>query len=295
MIDEKVIDILNREIFHIGGNAFTISSLVVLAVSLIALFFITALIKKMLVRRIFPRYNIDNGTAISIATIIRYVIVIIGLMIIMRSSGIDISALGILFGAIGIGIGFGLQNISNNFISGIIILFERPVKVGDRIEVDGIAGNIIDISARATTIITNDNIAIIVPNSEFINSKVINWSLNDNMVGFNFPVGVSYREDPLRVKKILLEVANECGEVLKDPPPDVLFEEFSDSSLNFSLRVWAREYSNKPKVLKSILYYAIFEKFKQNNIEIPFPQRDLHIISGEEQLKTELKVRELLN
>jgi small-conductance mechanosensitive channel len=282
---EQVTSILNKELFHIGSNTFTMISLIVLIVSLLALFFITSLIKKLLVKRIFPRYKMDRGTAESIATIIRYVIVIIGLMIIMRTSGIDISSLGILFGAIGIGIGFGLQSISNNFISGIIILFERPVKVGDRIEVEGVAGNIVKISGRATTIITNDNIAIIVPNSELINSKVTNWSLNDHMVRFNFPVFVSYKEDPQRIKEILLEVAGECGEVLKDPLPDVLFEEFADNSLIFNLRVWATEYSDKPKVLKSILYYEIFEKFKQHNIEIPYPQRDLHIISGEEKLK----------
>jgi len=289
MTISDVISVLNKELFHIGSNAFTLISLLILISSLIGLFFITSVIKKILIKNIFPRYKLDNGTAISFATIVGYIIVIIGLMIILKSSGIDVSSLGILLGALGIGIGFGLQSISNNLISGIIILFERPVKVGDRIEVDDITGNIVDISARATTIITNDNIAIIVPNSEFINSKVINWSYNDNMVRFNFPVGVSYKEDPQQVQNILLQVANECSEVLKDPLPDVLFEEFDDSSLNFNLRVWSKEYSDQPKVLKSILYYAIFEKFKQHNIEIPFPQQDVHIISGEEKLNTPIK------
>ena len=284
MIHEQVMEILKREIFHFGSNTFTLGSLLALVGSLIALFLITSLFKKLLVKRIFPRYKLDNGTAISIATIIRYVIVIIGLMIILRTSGIDVSSFGILFGAVGIGIGFGLQGISNNFISGIIILFERPVKVGDRIEVDGISGNIINIAARATTIITNDNIAIILPNSDLVNSKVINWSLNDNMVRFNFPVSVAYKENPKHVNEILLEVANECEGVLKDPPPDILFEEFADNSLNFNLRVWTTEYCDKPKVLKSLLYYSIFEKFRQLNIEIPFPQRDIHIISGEEKV-----------
>lgn len=285
MIEDQILGILNRELFHFGTNIFTLKSILALVLSLTALFLITALLKKLLVKRVFPRYNLDNGTAISIATIIRYVIVIIGLMIILRSSGIDVSSFGILFGAVGIGIGFGLQGISNNFISGIIILFERPVKVGDRIEVDGISGNIVNISARATTIITNDNIAIILPNSDLVNSKVINWSLNDKIVRFNFPVGVSYKEDPMNVKKILLEVANDCEGVLKDPPADVLISEFADNSLNFNLQVWTTEYCDQPKVLKSILYYSVLEKFRQHNIEIPFPQRDLHIISGEDKLK----------
>ncbi len=283
IIDEQLTSILNKVIFHIGKNPFTLKSLIVLVVSLIALYLITSIIRKILVKRVFPRYKIDIGKAESFATIIRYIIVIIGLMVIMKNSGIDISSFGILFGALGIGIGFGLQSISNNFISGIIILFERPVKIGDRIEVDGIAGNIVNISARATTILTNDNISIIIPNADIVNSKVINWSLNDNIVRFNYSVSVSYKEDPQCIKKILLEIVDECDAVLKDPPPNVLLEEFADSSLNFNLQVWTNEYSTQPKVLKSILYYTIFEKFRQLNIEIPFPQRDLHFISETEK------------
>ncbi len=168
---------------------------------------------------------------------------------------------------------------SYNFISGIIILFERPVKVGDRIEIENLAGNIVSISARSTTIITNDNIAVIVPNSDLVSTRVINWSHNNRSVRLNFPVGVSYKEDPEKIRNILIEVANENPGVLQTPPPDVLFEEFGDSSLNFHLRVWTDEYSDKPKVLKSQLYYAIFKKFKEDNVEIPFPQRDIHIKS----------------
>jgi small-conductance mechanosensitive channel len=145
------------------------------------------------------------------------------------------------------------------------------------VEVEGIAGNIVRISARATTIITNDNIAIIVPNSNFINSKVINWSLHDTKVRFNFPVGVSYKEEPEKIKSVLMEIALNCEGVLKDPEPDVLFEEFADNNLSFNLRVWSSEYCDRPKMLKSMLYYAIFEKFKEHNIEIPYPQRVLHI------------------
>ncbi len=234
----------------------------------------------MLVKKVFARYNMDVGVSQAVATIIRYVLVTLGFVIILQSVGINLSTLGILIGALGIGIGFGLQNVTNNFISGIIILFERPVKVGDRIEVGDVAGNIIKISARSTTIITNDNIAIIVPNSEFTGSTVINWSHNDRNVRFNFPVGVSYNEDPENIRKLLLEVANNHPGVLKNPPPDVLFDDFGDSSLDFNLRVWTFDFSDRPKVLKSQLYYEIFKKFKEHGVEIPFPQRDLHLKSG---------------
>jgi small-conductance mechanosensitive channel len=134
---------------------------------------------------------------------------------------------------------------------------------------------------RSTTVVTNDNISIIVPNSDFINSKVINWSHTDRNVRFNISFGVSYNEDPKIIKQVLLQVADENEAVLKQPQPDVLFKDYGDSSLNFNLRVWTREYINRPGVLKSQLYYAAFDKFKEKGIEIPFPQRDLHIKNTE--------------
>ncbi len=271
--------IWGKALFNLGQAEFTLGLITYVIISFIALFFITARIKKLLVRKVFPRYKLDLGTSESIGAIIRYTLITIGFIIIVQSTGIDLSTVGLLVGALGFGIGFGLQNITNNFISGLIILFERPIKVGDRVEVGGVAGNIVRISARATTVITNDNIAIIVPNAEFINSKVINWSLNNRDVRLNFPVGVSYKEDPQKIKKILLEVALENPGVSTTPPPDVLFEEFGESSLNFNLRVWSSEYSDRPKVLKSQLYYAIFEKFKVHGVEIPFPQRVVHLKS----------------
>lgn len=275
----------SAELFKLGDSPFMLKTLIILLVSLSLLFFLTGWLKRLMIRKIFPRYNMDTGVSLSIATIVRYILVTIGFVLILQSSGIDLSALGILFGALGVGIGFGLQNITNNFISGIIILFERPIKVGDRIEVDDIAGNIVKISARATTIITNDNIAVVIPNSEFINSTVINWSLNDRNVRFNFPVGVAYKEDPSIIKELLLQVANSNPGVLKEPPADVLFDEFGESSLNFILRVWTSEYSDKPKVLKSQLYYKVFEKFREHNIEIPFPQQDIYLRNGFDESK----------
>jgi small-conductance mechanosensitive channel len=288
---EKIINkfkpIWNFELFNLGDTVFTTRSFLILIASLFLLIYVTSKIRKLLVSKIFPRYDMNVGVSQSIATIIRYILVIIGLFIIFQTSGIDLSAIGLLVGALGIGIGFGLQNITNNFISGIIILFERPVKIGDRIEVDDLAGNIVNISARATTIITNDNIAVIVPNSDLVSTRVINWSHNNRSVRLNFPVGVSYRENPDKIRKLLIEVAASNTGVLKDPSPDVLFENFGDSSLDFNLRVWTDEYSDKPKVLKSQLYYAIFKKFREHQIEIPFPQRDLHLVSGFEKVVQE--------
>jgi small-conductance mechanosensitive channel len=251
---------------------------VIFLISLLVYF--SGKLKSVLVKQVLSKYSEDIGVSQSIGTITQYVFVVIGGLLIIQNSGINLGSLAVLAGALGVGIGFGLQNIANNFISGLIILFERPIKVGDRIEVGTVSGDVIKISQRATTVNTNDNISIIIPNSELINQKVINWSHNDRRIRFHLPVGVSYNEDPANIKEILLSVAHENNDVLKRPGPDVLFVEYGDSSLNFDLMVWTSTYIDRPIILKSQLYYAIFEKFKEYGIEIPFPQRDLHIRSG---------------
>lgn len=271
----------------IGQRRFDLIDIILFFISIFLLVYFSGKIRSLLVNQILTRYKLDIGIRQSIGTIVRYILLVLGFMVIIQSAGIDLSSLTVLAGALGVGLGFGLQNIANNFISGLIILFERPIKVGDRIEVDDVSGDVVNISARATTIITNDNISIIVPNSEFISSKVTNWSHNDRLVRFRFPVGVSYQADPEEVKKLLMEVMSEHSGVLKTPPPDVWFDEFGDSSLNFNLMVWTSQYVQRPSALKSQLYYAVFKKFKEHGIEIPFPQRDLHIRSGE--LPVELK------
>jgi small-conductance mechanosensitive channel len=268
---------LNVTIFRLGETELTLWTILYFLFLLILLFYSTAKLRKWIVYNVLAKSKIDLGVRIAVGTIVRYIVLVIGFIVILQTVGIDLSALTILAGALGIGIGFGLQNITNNFVSGIVILFERPIKVGDRIEVGEISGDVVRISMRATTILTNDNISVIVPNSDFISSSVINWSHIDRNVRLNFPVAVSYKENPENIKKILLEVVAENNGVLKDPKPDVLFDNYGESSLDFNLRVWTREYTHRPGVLKSQLYYSIFKKFREEGIEIPYPQRDIHI------------------
>lgn len=281
---KNLLEILNSTLFTLGETSIDPVLIFFFLFSCFALIFLSKKLKNLLVHRILVRYGLEKGTSKSIGTIVYYFVLIVGFFIIIQTVGIDLTGLNVLAGALGVGIGFGLQNITNNFISGIIILFEQPIKEGDRIEVGNVKGDVVKISGRSTTVQTNDNITIIVPNSEFINSRVINWSHNDRNVRFQFPVGVSYKEDPKLVKKLILEVVEENNGVLKKPAPDVLFDDFGESSLNFNLTVWTTDYINKPNILKSQLYYAIFKKFHDNNIEIPFPQRDLHLKSGLENL-----------
>ena len=274
-------EFLSVPVTTIGKTEITLWTIVYFFFLTVILFYVTGKLRRWIVYKLLAKSKIDLGVRIATGTIFRYIILAIGLIIVLQTVGVDLSTLTILAGALGIGIGFGLQNITNNLVSGIIILFERPIKVGDRIEVGKVSGDVVRISIRSTTIITNDNISIIVPNSEFISSTVINWSHIDRNIRLNFPVDVSYNEDPQKVRKLLLEVAEENTGVLKEPKSDVLFDKFGDSSLVFNLRVWTREYINRPGVLKSQLYYAIFEKFKKNGIKIPFPQRDVHIKNTE--------------
>jgi len=276
---------LDIPLLPIGGTRFTLWMLLYLLVLIALLVYITGKLKAWMVERLLARTRIDIGVRQAVGSIFRYVIVAIGFMIILQTAGINLSALTVLAGALGIGVGFGLQNITNNFVSGLIILFERPIKVGDRIDVGNVTGDVVKISPRATTIVTNDNIAVIVPNSEFISSQVINWSYTNRDVRLNFPVGVAYQSDPELVRKALLEVAADHPGVLKERNADVLLQEFGDSSLNFILRVWTRNYATTPGVLRSELNYAICKKFKEQGIEIPFPQRDLHVRSGVVEVK----------
>jgi small-conductance mechanosensitive channel len=249
------------------------------------LVFIASKFKSIFVKQVMSRYSEDIGVSESIGAIIQYALIFIGSIIIIQNSGVNLGSLNVLAGALGVGIGFGMQSIANNFISGLIILFERPIKMGDRIEVGDVSGDVIQISSRATTVNTNDNISIIIPNSDVINKQVINWSHHDRNVRFRIPVGVSYSEDPAKIKEILLAVANEHKGVLAKPAADVIFIEYGDSSLNFELMVWTSKYIDRPKILRSELYFRIFEEFKKQAVEIPFPQRDLHLKSGFERLK----------
>lgn len=273
---------LNYTLFTLNEAKFSAWTILFLFFSIFIIIKLSGYGKKLLIERILGKFDIEYGVRVSIATIARYLFVIIGLSIIVQSAGINLSSLVLIGGALGIGIGFGLQTIISEFISGIILMFERPIKVGDRVEVSGITGNVKDIAPRATSIVTNDNITIILPNSKFISSEVINWSHSSNIVRLHIKVGVSYSSDPNKIREILMKVASENVGVIDDPEPAVHFKEFGDSSLNFELLVWTSEYMTKPQVLVSQLNFSIWEAFKENGVEIPFPQIDVHLKNGGE-------------
>lgn len=271
--------ILDYPLLKLGATQLTLWLLLYLTVLIFLLFYVTGKLRNWLVLRVLARTELDVGLRQAAGSILRYIAISIGFLIILQTAGIDLTTLNIIAGAVGIGIGFGLQNIVSNFISGLIILFERPIKIGDRIEVGNVEGDVIEIGARSTTVLTNDNIAIIVPNSSFITENVVNWKYNDTKVRFKIKVGVAYGSDVRRVEKLLLDVAAKNPDVLTDPAPAVRLMAFGDSSLELELRVWSTTLVHRKGVLISALNFAIYEIFREHQIEIPFPQRDLHVRS----------------
>jgi small-conductance mechanosensitive channel len=262
--------------FKMGTTEISVFTLFQVVVFIGAILLLAAMARRVLLKQILSKTPLDLGIQHAVATFTQYFVLVIGFMVGLPTVGIDLSALTFIAGAVGVGVGFGLQNVTNNFISGIIILFERPIKIGDRIEVGDVNGDVVHIAARSTTVRTNDNIAIIIPNSSFISSNVINWSHGDSKVRFRVPVGVAYSSDVRTVERLLLEVAKENENVLEDPPSRVVFKEFGESALKFELRVWSSRLLHRRGVLISQLNFAIFEKFKEHGIQIPYPQRDLH-------------------
>lgn len=280
-----IFNILNYQIFSLGEARITPLNIIYLLLLTVVLFWLSNKLKRILVDKVLTKTPLDIGAQQAVGTITRYLILLVGFLVILQTVGINLTTLNVLAGAIGLGVGFGLQNIASNFISGLIILFERPVKVGDRVEVGDIDGRVMAIGARSTRIRTNDNVTIIVPNSKFIEDNVINWTFENNIIRFRIPVGVAYDSDLNKVKKLLLEVAAANRDVLKDPAPAVRLKEFGDSSVNLELWVWTKEKLQRKSVMFSDLNFAIWNKFSEHEIEIPFPQRDLHIRSGKLDLR----------
>jgi small-conductance mechanosensitive channel len=230
--------------------------------------------------------NMGQGARDAVVTITGYIMFVIALLAGLSAAGFDFGNVAIVAGALSVGIGFGLQNIVNNFVSGLILLFERPVRKGDWIAVGATEGIVKEIQIRSTRIQTFDRSDVIVPNSELISNQVTNWVLSNRSGRAIIPVGVAYGTDTEKVRNVLLAIAEENENVNKTgvfPKPVVLFRAFGESSLDFELRVFLRDIDNRLSVI-SELNFAIDKAFREEGIEIPFPQRDLHVKSLPENL-----------
>jgi len=252
----------------------TAARLIIGIALLVLALFLSGKLSALLDRRIAKRTHIDPGLRYTIARVLRYLLTTIAIVVVLKGAfELDLTSLAIVFTALSVGIGFGLQYIAADIASGFILLFERPIRVGDRITIGEDEGDVQSIKLRTTIIYTNDRIAIIVPNSRLVSQRVINWSYGDPRARIAIPISVGTTSDVNVVTETLLLAAEGVENVLTDPPPKVQFLKFGDYSLDFRLLVWTRQPSRHPQI-KSDINYRIEKLFRERNIEIPYPKQE---------------------
>ncbi|MCB1024038.1 MAG: mechanosensitive ion channel [Acidobacteria bacterium] len=279
-------DVLTAQL-TVGSIAISISDLILFGVTVWLAFAISRAVRFVLEEDVYSRLNLGGGVPYATSTILHYSILVIGFILAIAALGIDLTKFTILAGAFGVGLGFGMQNIVNNFVSGLILLFERPVKVDDFVQIGTHQGDLKQIGLRASVLRTVDGSEIIVPNGQLISEEVTNWTLSDSQRRIEINVGVAYGSDPRQVMELLTSVAIEHDEILKEPAPRAIFVGFGDNSLDFQLRAWTD--SDNWVVVSSDLTLGVHDKLYEAEIEIPFPQRDLHVRGVDRQLLGRLK------
>ena len=269
-------------LIRLGDNTVTVLTVAKVLFWIVAILVLNLIFQRLILQRVLRHTRLALGLQFAIAKMVGYVVVVFGFYFALVANGVDLSSLAVVAGALGLGIGFGLQSIVANFVAGIVLLAERPVAVGDRIEVEGVAGQVKKISLRATTVVTNDNISIIVPNSQLTSNPVTNWSHGGPRIRIRLPVGVAYGTDPERLRALLLQVAKSHKDVLEQPAPTLYFDGFGDNALSFELAVWTDTMTFTPRRFRSELNYMIERTLRENGIEVPFPQRVVHVRTSDD-------------
>jgi small-conductance mechanosensitive channel len=270
---------LNTELFTYGSIRITVFSLVVVVMAIVIARVIVWSIGKVL-HNFFSKKGVDTGRQVAVVQILKYLIYIFTFLVILKAMGIGLTGLMLGSGALLVGIGFGLQQTFNDFLSGIILLFEGGVNVGDDLLVEGLFGSVYRIGLRTTEVITRDDVKIIIPNSKIVGSSVTNWSHSKRPARFSIDVGVSYASDIDQVERILLECAHEQQSIRKTPGPSVQLMNYGDSSVDFRLYFFTREFILSER-LKSDVRKRVFKKLAEHNVVIPFPQRDVWMKSSD--------------
>ena len=272
----------------IGQISLTLGSVLLFLGSLWVAFWLATSIRVVLRDEVLPKMELPRGVGNSVSTLSYYGILMAGTMIALAAAGFRLSELAFVVGALSVGIGFGLQNVVNNFVSGLILMFERPIQPGDVIEVSGTSGKVRDIGMRATTLVTFEGADVVVPNGTLLSEKLTNWTLSDTNRRMDVNVGVAYGSDPHRVLALLAEVAGSTPGVTAEPAPAIVFVGFGSSSLDFAVRAWTNNFSDWV-VTKSALTVRIHDALKDAGIEIPFPQNDLHLRSISPEASAQLR------
>jgi potassium-dependent mechanosensitive channel len=261
---------------EVGKISVTAGSVLLFALSVWIAFWVARTIRAVLEDDVLPNMALPRGVGNSISTLSYYAMVTVGLLVALAAAGFETSQFAIVFGALSLGIGFGLQNIVNNFVSGLILMFERPIQPGDVVEVSGTSGKVREIGMRATTLTTFDGADVVVPNGTLLSEKLINWTLSDMNRRIDVDVGVAYGSDPRQVMALLTEIARTTPGITAEPAPTVVFLRFGASSLDFGIRAWTNDFSDWVPI-RSQLTIRIYEALRAAGIEIPFPQQDLHL------------------
>jgi small-conductance mechanosensitive channel len=272
--------ILSFPVLKVGGTPLSLWTILKAALFLLAFFVLSRLVRAWLDYRVYPAVGVEEGLAYAINTFLHYTLLTVGFLVALRAVGLDLRVLMVFAGALGIGIGLGMQSTAANLISGFSIVFGRRIRKGDWIQVGDTLGNVQEVGLRATKVRTRDNIEYLIPNADLTANTIVNYTLSDPLIRIHVPVGVSYKSDPKKVEAILLKAAEESERVNRTKKPEVWFTEYADSSLNFDLLVWIDVRAVTENKVRSDLYYTIFQGLAEAGIEIPFPQRDLHIRSG---------------
>jgi potassium efflux system protein len=268
-----------------GSISISIEDILAFGLTVWAAYLLSAFIRFILQEEVYPRRGVAHGLSYAYSRLVHYVILAIGFLVALGVLGLDLSKVSVLAGAFGVGIGFGLQDVVNNFVCGLILLFERPVHVGDTIEAGGLQGEVRRIGIRASTVRTYQGADIIVPNSQFITANVTNWTLSDQLRRIDLPVGVNYGAAPQQVIKLLETVALANKGILKDPPPRGLFMGYGDSSINFELRAWTDQFGNWG-LIRSELATAVYDAVYAAGMSFPFPQREVRVLGEPAAEKT---------
>lgn len=275
---DDAVALLDSIALTVGG--LRISALLVIngVLSLAVLLWAAIIASRIFERRITQSPTITPTLQVLIVKLLKVVLVTIAIVVALTSVGIDLTAFAVLGGAIGVGIGFGLQKIVANLISGVIILLDRSIKPGDVIEVGETFGWINSLGARYASVVTRDGTEWLIPNEDLVTQRVVNWSYSNEAVRLKIPIGISYKSDPRQAIALCFEAADEEERLLKDPKPNVLMKGFGDSSVDLEMRVWISDPQKGVSNIKSAVLLRVWDKFHEHGIEIPFPQRDLHLI-----------------
>jgi small-conductance mechanosensitive channel len=239
-------------------------------------FWVARTVRVVLQDEVLPKMALPRGVGNSISSLTYYAVMMLGLVFALAAAGFEMSQLALVVGALGIGIGLGLQNVVNNFVSGLILMFERPIQPGDVVEVSGTSGKVREIGMRATTLSTFEGADVVVPNGMLLSEKLINWTLSDMDRRIDVNVGVAYGTDPRKVLDLLLEVTVAAPGIATEPAPTVLFSGFGANSLEFGIRAWTNNFGEWVKI-RSDLNVRVYDALRAAGIEIPFPQHDLHL------------------